>query len=193
MHKTNGAAMTDLLRDWNAGNPEAAERILPLVYDELRRIAASYFRSERRGHTLQATAIVHEAYVRLIESNGVEFQNRAHFVGRVAHMMRHVLVDHAREHRAVKRGGQAHRVTLAEAGPVAEGRPPDLIELDQALSDLARLDPRKASIVELRFFGGLTIPEVAEVLETSPSSIFRQWRQARTWLYRHLSGAAALS
>ncbi len=192
MHKTNGAAVTDLLRDWSAGNPEAVERVLPLVYDELRRIAASYFRNERRGHTLQATAIVHEAYVRLVEDAGVEFQNRAHFVGRVAHMMRHILVDHARERRAAKRGGQAYRVTLAEAGPVAADRPPDLLELDEALDDLARLDPKKASIVELRFFGGLTIPEVADLFETSPSSVFRQWRQARTWLFRQLSGAAAL-
>ncbi len=193
MHKTNGAAVTDLLKDWSAGNPAAAERVLPLVYDELRRIAASYFRNERRGHTLQATAIVHEAYVRLVEDAGVEFQNRAHFVGRVAHMMRHILVDHARERRAAKRGGQAYRVTLAEAGPVAADRPPDLLELDEALDDLARLDPKKASIVELRFFGGLTIPEVADLFETSPSSVFRQWRQARTWLFRQLSGAAALS
>ncbi len=193
MPKTDRAAITDLLRDWNAGNPEAAEKVLPLVYDELRRIAASYFRNERRGHTLQATAIVHEAYVRLLEDSGVEWQNRAHFVGRVAHMMRHILVDHAREQKAAKRGGQAYRVTLAEAGPVSKDRPPDLLELDEALNDLAKLDPKKASIVELRFFGGLTIPEVAEVFETSPSSVFRQWRQARTWLYRQLSGATALS
>lgn len=193
MHETDRADITDLLRDWNAGDSGAAEKVLPLVYDELRLIAASYFRRERRGHTLQATAIVHEAYLRLIEDSGVEWQNRAHFVGRIAHMMRHILVDHAREQQAAKRGGKAQRVTLAEAMPLTPGRPPDLIELDQALNDLARLDPRKASIVELRFFGGLTIPEVAQVFEVSPSTVFRQWRLAKTWLYRQLSGAAVLS
>ncbi len=188
MHTTDRSEITDLLRDWNAGDAGAAEEVLPLVYDELRRIAASYFHRERRGHTLQATAVVHEAYVRLIEDGGVEWQNRAHFIGRVAHMMRHILVDHARERLADKRGGKVRRVTLVEAERAAD-RPPDLLALDEALSDLAKLDPRKASIVELRFFGGLTIPEVAEVFETSPSTVFRQWRQAKTWLYRQLSGA----
>ncbi len=168
------------------------EPLRPLVYDELRSIAAAYFHRERQGHTLQATAVVHEAYVRLIEDSGIEWQNRAHFIGRIAHMMRHILVDHARERLAAKRGGKARRVTLVEAEQAA-GRPPDLIELDEALCDLAKLDPRKASIVELRFFGGLTIPEVADVFETSPSTVFRQWRQAKTWLYRQLSGAVALS
>ncbi len=185
MHTTDRHEITDLLRDWNAGNQGAAEEVLPLVYDELRSIAASYFHRERREYTLQATAIVHEAYVKLVEDSGVEWQNRAHFIGRIAHMMRHSLVDHARERLAAKRGGKARRVTLMEAEPAA-GRPPDLLALDEALSDLARLDPRKASIVELRFFGGLTIPEVADVFEASPSTIFRQWRQAKTWLYRAL-------
>ncbi len=191
MHTTDRSEITNLLRDWNAGDQGAAEEVLPLVYDELRSIAASYFHRERMGHTLQATAVVHEAYVRLIEDSGIEWQNRAHFIGRIAHMMRHILVDHARERLAAKRGGKARRVTLIEAEKAA-GRPPDLLELDEALSDLARLDPQKASIVELRFFGGLTIPEVAEVFETSPSTVFRQWRQAKTWLYRQLSGASAL-
>ncbi len=191
MHAMDRGQITDLLKDWNVGDSGAAEEVLPLVYDELRGIAASYFQRERRGHTLQATAIVHEAYVRLVEDSGIEWHNRAHFIGRIAHMMRHILVDHARERLAAKRGGKAQRVTLLEAEPEA-GRPPDLLELDDALCDLAKLDPEKASIVELRFFGGLTIPEVAEVFETSPSTVFRQWRQAKTWLYRQLSGAAAL-
>ncbi len=186
MHTTDRGAITSLLRDWNAGDAGAAEEVLPLVYDELRRIAASYFHRERMGHTLQATAVVHEAYVRLVEDSGVEWQNRAHFIGRIAHMMRHILVDHARERQADKRGGKARRVTLLEAERAAD-RPPDLLELDQALCGLAKLDPKKASIVEMRFFGGLTIPEVAEVFETSPSSVFRQWRQAKTWLYRELT------
>ncbi len=191
MQTIQRGAITELLRDWNDGDAGAADEVLPLVYDELRRIATSYFHRERLGHTLQATAIVNEAYLRLVEDGGVEWQNRAHFIGRIAHMMRHILVDHARERLAAKRGGNARRVTLLEAERVA-GRPPDLLELDEALSDLARLDPDKASIVELRFFGGLTIPEVAEVFEASPSTVFRQWRQAKTWLFRQLSGATAL-
>lgn len=181
------ARLTSLLHEWNAGDPEAAEKVLLMVYDELRRIAASYFRHERPDHTLQATAIVHDAYVRLIEKNNVEWKDRAHFVGRVAHMMRNILVDHARQHRTAKRGGQARRVTLAEAADVA-GRAPDMLAVDEALSTLAQLDPQKASIVELRFFGGLTIHETAGVLSLSPTTTFRQWRQAKTWLYRQLSG-----
>ncbi len=186
------ATITDLLREWNDGNLEAAEKVLPMVYDELRRIAGSYFRHERQDHTLQATAIVHEAYVRLIEKNNVEWQDRAHFVGRVASMMRHILVDHARRQKTARHGGQARRVTLAEAAATAD-RPPDMLAVDEALNDLAEFDPQKASIVELRFFGGLTIHETAGVLALSPTTTFRQWRQAKTWLHRQLSGEQQLS
>lgn len=186
------ATITELLREWNDGDPEAAEKVLPMVYDELRRIAGSYFRHERPDHTLQATAIVHEAYVRLIEKNRVEWKSRAHFVGRVTHMMRHILVDHARQRQTTKRGGQARRVTLAEAGEIAD-RPPDVLAVDEALGALAQLDPQKASIVELRFFGGLTIHEVAAVLAVSPTTVFRRWRQAKTWLHLQLSGERPLA
>ncbi len=180
-------AITQLLEAWNAGDPAAPDQLLPLVYDELRAIARSYFRRERRGHTLQATAIVHEAYVRLIEDSGIEWRNRAHFVGLAARLMRRVLVDHARHRGAAKRGGKAHKVTLVEADALALGRPPDVIALDDALVALAQVDGLKASIVELRFFGGLTVAETATYLEVAPATVVRHWDRARAWLYRQLS------
>ncbi len=181
------APITDLLRSWSAGDRQAAEAVLPLVYQELRRIAGRYFSRERKGHTLQATAIVHDAYLRLIERNGVEWQSRSHFVGTLAHMMRQILVDHARHRFAEKRGGRSGRVTLAEAESLALERAPDLLRLDDALNDLAKLDSRKAAIVELRFFGGLTIEETADYLGVSVNTVARHWRRAKAWLYGELA------
>ncbi len=179
--------VTELLEAWNAGDPQAPDRVLPLVYDQLRSIARAYFHRERRGHTLQATAIVHEAYVRLIEDSGIEWRDRAQFIGLAARLMRRILVDHARQHNAVKRGGKIHRVTLIEADALAMGRPPDVLALDEALAVLAQVDGLKASIVELRFFGGLTIAETAAYLEIAPATVVRHWDRARAWLYRQLS------
>jgi len=176
--------ITELLRRWSGGDLAAADEVMPLVYRELRRIAAGYFRSERRDHTLQPTAVVNEAFLEIIERNGVEWQNRAHFIGRAARVMRRVLVDHAREHGARKRGGGMHKVTLVEAA--APVKPVDLVALNDALADLERLDPEKATIVELRYFGGLTIEETAEHLGVSPATVNRQWRRAKAWLYEAL-------
>ncbi len=183
----NREAITELLEAWNDGDPEVQDQILPLVYDQLRAIARGYFQRERRGHTLQATAIVHEAYVRLIEDSGIQWRSRAHFIGLAARLMRRVLVDHARYRGAAKRGGKVRNVTLIEADALALGRPPDLIALDDALLALAEIDGLKASIVELRFFGGLTVAETATYLEISPSTVVRHWDRARAWLYRQLS------
>ena len=183
------STITDLLRRWNDGDPAAAEQVVPLVYDELRTIAAGYFRRERRGHTLQTTALVHEAWVRLIEDNGIAWQNRGHFFGVIARVMRRVLVDHARRRGAAKRGGQLERLTLAEATELDAGQPPDVVALDAALRDLEGLDPDKARIVELRFFGGLSIDETAEHLGVSPATVNRRWRRARNWLYRRLKAS----
>ncbi len=180
------AAITHLLQQWADGDREAAEKVVPLVYNELRAIAGGYIRGERRDHTLQTTALVHEAWVRLIENNGIEWQDRGHFVGVAARVMRRVLVDHARRHRAAKRGGGLERVTLVEAAGVDPGRPPDVVALDEALKALEALDPDKAKLVELRFFGGLSIEEAAAHLGISPATVNRHWRRARNWLYRRL-------
>ena len=182
----DAAAITDLLAAWQAGDAAAVDRVLPAMYDELRALAGSYFRGERRDHTLQPTALVHEAWLRLMEQ-GVELKNRAHLVGLLAHVMRRVLVDHARERNAIKRGGKAWKVTLGEADATAEAEAPALLDLDRALADLERKDPLKARIIELRFFGGLSIAETAEVVGVSQTSVTRQWRRARAWLYRRLA------
>lgn len=178
--------ITELLRSWSEGDPEAAAAVMPLVYEEMHHIASGYFRRERRDHTLQATALVHETYLRLIERSGIEWQSRTHFIGTVAHMMRQILVDYARRHAATKRGGRTRPVTLAEAEVLALERSPDLLRLDDALRDLAKLDARKAAIVELRFFGGLTIEETADFLEVSANTVGRHWRRAKAWLFGRL-------
>lgn len=180
-------SVTVLLGRWAEGDIAAANELLPLVYDELRSIAAAYLRRERGGHTLQATAMVHEAYVQLVEQNGLRFENRSHFVGFVARVLRRVLVLHARERNAIKRGGKQRRVTLVESSALALDRPPDLEALDAALEDLAALDPRKARIIELRFFGGMTGEEIAELLGVGTATVTREWRSARAWLYAELS------
>ncbi len=182
---TNGT-ITKLLQTWSEGDQEAAERVLPLVYDELRHIASRQLRQEREGHTLQATAVVHEAYLRLQGQGGFEWPSRAHFFAFAAHLIRRILVDHARHRNRAKRGGGLERVTLAEAADLALERCPDLVALDEALTCLESLDPRKAAVVELRFFAGLTLDETAQHLGVSPETVGREWRRARAWLYDQL-------
>ena len=179
------ADLTGLLRAWGEGDREAGERLIPLVYGELRRQAARYLRRERRDHTLRPTALVHEAYLRLMEQRDTEWQNRGQFFGVAAMVMRRILTDHARRHGAGKRGGSWYRVSLDDVG-AQEGRDLDLLALDAALVELAALDPEKARMVELRFFGGLDIEETAELLGVSPSTVSREWRLAKAWLYRKL-------
>lgn len=179
--------VTELLIAWNKGNQEALERLLPAVYDELRKLARSYLRRERPDHTLQATALVHEAYLRLIDQHSVTWQNRAHFFGIAAQMMRRILVNHAVAKQTDKRGGDAQKLSLDEALGLAEERELDLIALDDAMKTLAEFDPRQSRIVELRFFGGLSIEETAEVLGISPATVKREWNTAKMWLHRELS------
>ena len=178
--------VTQLLQDWSSGNPEAAEEVLPLVYQELRRIAARQLRRERDDHTLEATALVHEAYMRLQGQAGFHWPSRTHFFAFAAHLIRRILVDHARNRNRAKRGGGWERVTLAEAADLALGKNPDLLALDEALSSLETLDPRKAAVVELRFFAGLNLEETADQLGISPETVGREWRRAKAWLYCQL-------
>ena len=177
--------VTALLRDWSGGDQRALERLLPLVYGELRKLAASYLRGERSDHTLQPTALVHEAYLRLVDQRGVDWRNRAHFFGIAARMMRRILVDHARRRQAAKRDGAAYRIS-GFGDPVEPERDPELLALDGALDSLEALDPRQAKIIELRFFGGLTVEETAEVAGISTATVKREWQTARAWLAREL-------
>ena len=183
----SGHTVTCLLARWSQGEREAAELLLPLVYDELRQIAHKFFRRERQDHTLQATALVHDVYVQLIERSDIQWRDRAHFYGLAACMMRRALVDYSRERAYRKRGGDLEKVPLEKAGDLSQSRPESLIALDDALSDLARLDPQKALIVELRFFGGLTVDQTADCVGLSSRSVAREWRRARAVLYRELS------
>ncbi|MEP6955934.1 MAG: sigma-70 family RNA polymerase sigma factor [Chthoniobacterales bacterium] len=178
---------TQLLIDWSKGNREAAAGLMPLVYDELRRLARGYLQRERSDHTLQATGLVHEAYLRLVDQTTTTWQSRAHFFGVAAQLMRRILVDHARRHRTGKRGGALEKVVFDEALAPSVSRDLDLIALDDALQDLAALNPQHSQIVELRYFGGMTIEEVAEVLDVSPRTVQREWRMARAWLRRQIS------
>jgi RNA polymerase sigma factor (TIGR02999 family) len=180
------AEVTRLIGEYRRGDRAALEQLVPLVYAELRKVAARALRAERQGHTLQPTALVHEAYLRLADQKDVQWQNRAHFLGCAAQIMRHILIDSARGRRAGKRGGGAVRVTLDDALGVAAARELDLIALDDALSALAALDARQARVVELRYFGGLSIEETAEVLGVSPATVSNDWAVARTWLRREL-------
>lgn len=177
--------VTDLLRRWGRGDREALDRLMPLVYQELHRMASRYLTSERSGHTLQSTALVHEAYVRLVDQRLVDWQNRAQFFGLAAQAMRRILVDHARARGRAKRGSDAPRVameTVEPAAPADTVDPEDAVAIDVALNKLQAIDPGQARIVELRFFGGLTVEETAEVLSTSPSTVKREWALARAWL-----------
>jgi RNA polymerase sigma factor (TIGR02999 family) len=182
-----GADVTALLVSWSHGDRRALEELMPLVYGELRRLAGSCLRRERPGHTLQSTAIVHEAFLRLVNQNDVEWRSRAHFYGIAAQMIRRILVDHARAHHAEKRGAGAVRVELAEAMAVSPAGEVDLVGLDNALERLAALDERQSRIVELRFFTGLSVDETAEVMGISPATIKREWSSARAWLFREMT------
>lgn len=176
-----------MLAEWNdSGNREALDKLMPIVYDELRRQAARYMKHERQGHTLQTTALVHEAYVRLIDQAGVRWQNRAHFYGIAAEMMRRILVDHARKRNAAKRGGDAVKVTLNDAQQPSGEQNLDLIAVDEALTKLAALNKQQARVVELRFFGGLNVEETAEVLDISDRTVKRDWSVAKAWIRREL-------
>jgi RNA polymerase sigma factor (TIGR02999 family) len=180
--------VTQLLQAWSDGDQTALERLMPLVYKELRQMAQRHMARERPGRTLQTTALVHEAYLRLVDWKNIRWQNRAHFFAVSAQMMRHVLVDLARARGSAKRAGAAHRMSLDESLEVCEERSADLVALDDALSRLAAIDPRKSQVVELRFFGGLSVEETAEVLKVSPETVLRDWRLAKVWLLRELSG-----
>ncbi len=181
--------ITQLLRDWNRGDTSALDRLMPLVYSELRRLAKAYLHRERADHTLQPTALVHEAYLRLVDSANVTWQNRAHFFGIAARVMRQTLVNHALARRAEKRGGLANKLSLDEAIRFSDEREVDLVALDEALKELEKIDAQKARIIELRFFGGLSIAETAEVLNVSHATVERHWKIARLWLKRELSKA----
>lgn len=178
--------VTALLAAWGRGDEAARDRLVPIVYAELRRRAASYLRRERAGHTLQPTALVHEVYMRLVGQQGIPWQNRAQFYGVAAGMMRRILVDHARSRRAGKRGGGAVHVEWEDDLKAPGGGQVDIAAVDDALNDLARLDPRQSQIVELRYFGGLSIEETADVLKISPATVKREWIVARAWLYRQV-------
>ena len=179
--------LTQLLVDWSNGDRAALDRLMPMIDEELRRLAHRYMRHERADHTLQTTALVNEAFLRLVNRKNLQWQNRAHFFGIAAQLMRTILVDHARGHASAKRGGGARKLELDEALVVSQQKAAEVIALDEALKQLALLDPRQSRIVELRVFGGLTVEEAAEVLHVSPVTIKREWSTAKAWLYRKLA------
>jgi RNA polymerase sigma factor (TIGR02999 family) len=187
-------AVTQLLRRWTDGDAQALHRVVPLVYDELRRLARRHLRQERAGHTLQGTGLVHEVFLRLQNDIDVEWQSRAQFFGLASKLMRHILVDHARARQADKRGGGATLVSLDDAGEHIAGEQTsiDILALDHALSRLERFDPRQSEVVELRYFGGLSVDETAAALNVSAATVKREWTVARAWLLRELSDATAL-
>ncbi len=182
--------ISELLVAWGGGDESALDRLMPLVYDELRRLAHRYMSHERPGHTLQTTALVNEAYLRLVNWREARWQNRAHFFAVAAQMMRRILVDFARDRQYLKRGGGALRVSLDKAASFTKSRSEDLVALDEALAALAEVDRRKGRVVEMRFFGGLSVKEVAEVLKVSEETVMRDWRLAKVWLLRELGRAA---
>jgi len=183
--------VTQLLIEWSNGDKAALDKLMPLIHEELLRLAHHYMSRERPGHTLQTTALVDEAYLRLVNRKDVHWQNRAHFFAIAAQLMRSILVDHARSHAYAKRGGGARKIALEDAMVVSEERAAEVVALDDALKELASLDPQQSRIVELRFFGGATIEETAEVLALSPATIKREWSTAKAWLYRELSKESA--
>jgi RNA polymerase sigma factor (TIGR02999 family) len=179
--------ITQLLVDWSKGDQAALDKLMPLVYSELRRLASNYLRHERPGHTLQPTALVNEAYLKLIDQRNAKWQNRAQFFGISAQLMRRILVDHARQHQAVKRGGaDQQRLSVTSAEKIIEQPQVDLLALDEALEELATMDPQQGRVVELRFFGGLSIDETADVLGIGHATVERDWKMARAWLRRKL-------
>lgn len=181
--------VSTLLRAWSEGDQAALEHLTPIVYEELRRLARYYMGRERSGHSLQATALVNEAYLKLVDYKRMRWENRAHFFAVSAQLMRRILVDHARRHN-LKRGAGVQRVELEDSAVICATRDEDLVALDEAMNALAEIDPRKAQVVELRFFGGLSVEESAEVLKISPVTVMRDWSTARAWLHREISGGA---
>ena len=183
--------ITRLLAEWSDGNQTALDKLYPLVYDELHKMARRYMKREREGHTLQTTALINEAYVRLVDQKHIHWQNRAHFFAISAQIMRRILIDHARRHDYAKRGGGAQQVSLDEVAMVAVERASSLLLLDEALNRLAEMDARRSQVVELRYFGGLNNEEIAGVLKISENTVTRDWNMARAWLYQELSGSVA--
>src|ERR1700726_4563012 len=181
--------VSTLLRAWSDGDQSALEKLTPVVYDELHRLARRYMKRERPGHSLQTTALVNEAYMRLVDYKRMQWQNRAHFFAVSGQLMRRILVEHARRHN-LKRGGGVQHVSLDETAVMRADEDPDLVALDDAMTALSRIDPRKVQVVEMRFFGGLSVEETAEVLKISPVTVKRDWRAAKVWLYRELTGGA---
>ena len=179
--------ITQLLMNWSQGDKAALDQLVPLVYPELRRLAKRHMNREDPAHTLQTSALINEAYLKLVDQQNVEWQNRAHFFAVAAQVMRHILVDHARTRNYAKRGGGAPKLPLDEAAALTEQRAGQLIALDDALRDIAALDERKSQIIELRFFGGLSLDETAEVMEISPSTVQREWRAAKAWLHHTMT------
>jgi RNA polymerase sigma factor (TIGR02999 family) len=182
--------VTELLLSWSGGDSSALDRLVPLVHQELRRLARHYMAQERPGHTLQATALVNEAYLRLVDVNRVRWQNRAHFFAVAAQMMRRILVEFARSRGRQKRGGDPQQVMLESVPQMADEKSPDLVALDAALCELAKVDTRMSQVVELRFFGGLTVEETAEALSVSPETVMREWKTAKVWLLRQVTESA---
>ncbi len=189
--RTTKSEITELLQEWGGGDPQALDQLMPLVLDDVRQIARKYLRRESPAHTLQPTALVNEVYLKLAGLRTVQWQNRSHFFGEMARMMRRILVDHARRHQSAKRGAGAPKIALDEALLPGEVRPGDLVALDDALETLGALDPRKRQVVELKFFIGLTLDEIAEVLGVVRSTVIRDWANARAWLLRELSRTEA--
>lgn len=183
--------ITQLLVKWSDGNQSALDELYPLVYDELHRLARRYMSRERRGHTLQTTALINEAYVRLVDQKNVHWANRSHFFAISAQIMRRILIDHARRHAYAKRGGGAQQVSLEEVAAVTPDLGRELVRLDEALRSLAEMDPRRSQVVEMRYFGGLNNEEIAGVLKISENTVTRDWNMARAWLYQQLSETAS--
>jgi RNA polymerase sigma factor (TIGR02999 family) len=182
--------ITQLLTEWSEGNQHALDELYPLVYDELHRLARRYMSRERKGHTLQTTALINEAYVRLVDQRSVQWANRSHFFAISAQIMRRILIDHARRHAYAKRGGGARPVSLDETATVVDNDLSEFLRLDEALKSLAERDPRRSQVVELKYFGGLNNDEIAGVLKISKNTVIRDWNMARAWLYAQLTGSA---
>jgi RNA polymerase sigma factor (TIGR02999 family) len=182
--------ITQLLLSWSKGDKAALDQLIPLVYPELRRLAQRYMRQENSAHTLQTSALINEAYLRIVDQQDVQWQDRAHFFAVAAQVMRHILIDHARSHHYAKRGAGALHVPLDETAVISKERASEFVALDDALSSLATIDARKSQLVELRFFGGLTVEEIAEVMKLSPITIKREWRSAKAWLHLEISKGA---
>jgi RNA polymerase sigma-70 factor, ECF subfamily len=189
--RTPSPSITQLLRAWGDGDQSALEQLTPLVYQELHNLARRHMSRENEGHTLQATALIHEVYLRLVEFDRVQWQDRAHFFAVCARLMRRILIDFARSHASLKRGGNDQRVRLDEGLIISANVPAELMDLEHALTKLAEEDPRKSNVVELRFFGGLTVKETAEVLKVSPDTVMRDWSMARAWLLREMDEGQA--